>query len=117
MKILNREPALIAALAATVIQMVAAFFVPLSVDQQSILNAVVVAALGLAVAIKVRGDGIAPAALGLVKAALALGIGFGLAMSPDQQAVVMSFAAAISAMFVRTQVLAPISDSEDRATA
>jgi intracellular septation protein A len=106
--ILRREPALFSALAASVIQLVAAFFVPLSVDQQGILNAVVVAILGLATTIMLKSDGISAAALGLVKALIALGIAFGLAWSPEQQAVAMSLAAALSAMFVRTQEVAPV---------
>jgi asparagine N-glycosylation enzyme membrane subunit Stt3 len=107
MKIFGREPALIAALFAAAIKLVAAFWIHLNVDQQSALNAVVAAILGLIVAFTV-GDGIQAAVLGFAQAALALAIGFGLHMTADNQAVLMSFVAVAVGMFVRTQVQAPV---------
>lgn len=111
MKILGREPALWAALAAAAIKLVAAFWIDLSVDQQSTLNAIVAAVIGLGVAIAVR-DGIQAAVLGFAQAALALAIGFGLHMSADNQAVIMSFVAVAVGMFVRTQATAPTAAAE-----
>lgn len=107
MKLFGREPALWAALAAAAIKLIAAFWILLSVDQQSALNAVVAGVLGLIVAFVVR-DGIQAAVLGFAQAALALGIGFGLHMSADNQAVIMSFVAVAVGMFVRTQAGAPV---------
>lgn len=108
MKIFGREPALWAAFATSAIAMFSAFVLPLSIDQQGVLNAVVVAVLGLVTAAVLRTDGISAAVLGLVKAILAVGIAFGLAWEPATQAVVMTFAAAVTAMFVHTQETAPV---------
>jgi FtsH-binding integral membrane protein len=107
MKLFGREPAAWAALAAVVIKLVAAFWIHLSADQQSALNAVVAGVLGLIVAFVVR-DGIQAAVLGFAQAALALGIGFGLHVAADNQAVIMSFVAVAVGMFVRTQATAPV---------
>lgn len=107
MKIFGREPALIAALVTSAIAMFSAFVLPLSIDQQGVLNAAVAAVLGLVTAVALRSDGISAAVLGLVKATLAVGIAFGLSWSPEMQAVALSFAAAVTGMFVRTQEVAP----------
>ena len=107
MKIFGREPALIAALATSAIAMFSAFVLPLSIGQQGVLNAVVVAVLGLVTAVVLRSDGVSAAVLGLVKAVVAVGIAFGLAWSPETQAIAMSFAAAVTGMFIRTQEVAP----------
>jgi len=105
MKIFGREPAAIVAFAAVVIKLVAAFGVNLSTDQQAVLNAVVAAAVGLAVAVMAH-DALAAPVYGLAQAALALAVGFGLHWSADQQAVVLSFVQVAIAMFLRTQVTA-----------
>lgn len=106
--IFKREPALWLALIATVIQMVSAFVFPLSVDQQGVLNAVTLAIAGLVTALMVKSDQTAPAILGLLKAVIALGLAFGLSLTPENQAIIMSFAAAVVAMFIRTQVQASV---------
>lgn len=105
---LSREPALLLALIATTVQMVSAFLIPLTEGQQGVLNALAVAVAGLVTAVMVRSDQLAPAILGVVQAILALGLAFGLALSPENQAVIMSFAAAVVAMFVRQIVTAPV---------
>lgn len=106
--LLGREPALWSALLTSAIAMVSAFVLPLDEGQQAVLNALVAAILGLITAVALKTDGISAAILGLVQAALAVGIGFGLALSPETQAVVMTFAAAVTGMFVRTQETAPV---------
>lgn len=103
--ILKREPAVWAAFFAAAIKLVAAFLIHLSTDQQSALNAIVAAVIGLVVAFSVR-DGIQAAVLGFAQALLALAIGFGLHVTAENQAVVMSFVAVAVGMFVRTQVTA-----------
>lgn len=105
MKLFNREPAAILAFVAVAIKLIAAFGVNLSTDQQSVLNAVAAAVVGLVVAVMTR-DGVAAALYGFAQAALALAVGFGLHWSADQQAVVLSFVSVAVAMFVRTQVTA-----------
>lgn len=113
MKLFGREPALILSLAASTIRLLAAFLVELTTEQQAVLNAVVAAAVGLAIAAKVR-DGQVAAVLGLVQAVLALAVGFGLEISADNQAVIMSFVGTALAAFVRTQVIAPVSATGER---
>jgi len=103
----KREPALWLALFASAVQMFSAFILNLTIEQQGVLNAVAVAVAALLTAIAVRSDQMVPAILGVIKAVLALALAFGLAMSPDNQAIVMTFATAAVAMFVRTQVTAP----------
>lgn len=102
----RREPALILGLIAAVIQMVSAFALPLSADQQGVLNAFAVAVIGVVTAVMVHSDHLAPAVLGVIQAALALGLAFGLHMTSANQAIIMAFASAVAAMFIRTQVTA-----------
>lgn len=104
-----REPALlILGLISAGVQMVSAFVFPLTVDQQGVLNACAVAIAGVITAVMVRSDQLAPALLGAVQAIIALGLAFGLQLAPEQQSVLMTFAAAVVAMFIRTQVTAPV---------
>jgi hypothetical protein len=49
-----------------------------------------------------------PLLMGVLKALLALGLAFGLKWSPDMQSTVMVAVTALAAMFVRTQVAAPV---------
>ena len=107
MRIFGREPALWLALGASVISVIGAFWVDLGVDQQGALNAVLFTIVGIVTAITVR-DGVGAAVLGLFKALLSLALAFGLHITPEQQAVIMSLVAAATAMFVRTQVEAPV---------
>jgi hypothetical protein len=106
-RIFGREPAVWLALIATSIRLIAAFWLHLSTDQQAVLNAVATAMVGLIVAMIVH-DGQVAGILGFVQAVLALAIGFGLNFSPEAQAVIMSFVSTVVAMFVRTQVVAPV---------
>ncbi len=108
MKILGREPALWLALVAAAVQLGTAFGLDLSKDQQSLINAAAVAVVGVLTAYAVH-DGVGAAVLGLIQAGVALGVGFGLHWTPDQQSTFLAAAAAIVAMFVRTQVTAPVS--------
>lgn len=107
MKIFGREPALILAFIAAAVQLVSSFVFPLTDGQQGAVNAIAIGVAGLVTAIAVKSDQLAPAILGVVQAALALGLAFGWDLAPEQQSVVMAFAAAGVAMFVRTQVVAP----------
>jgi hypothetical protein len=106
-KIFGREPAALLAFVAVAIKLLAAFGIGLSTDQQSVLNAVAAAAVGLTVAAMTH-DGLAAAVYGFAQAALALAVGFGLHWSADQQAIVLSAVSVVIAMFVRTQVTAPV---------
>jgi len=106
-KIFGREPVLWLALVEIAIKAFCALVLHLSPDQQAVVNAAVVAAAGVVVAVSTH-DGVSGAILGLVQAILALGAGFGLHWSADQQAMVMSLASALVSSFVRTQVTAPV---------
>lgn len=105
--IFGREPAAWLALVAVVVKLVSAFVIEVSPDQQTVINAVAAAAMGLFIAVLVH-DGVIAAVLGLAQAAVALAVGFGLDWSVDQQALVMSFIALIVAGYERTQVTAPV---------
>lgn len=105
--IFGREPALYLAVAGTAVRLFSAFVIDLSIQQQSALNAIIAAAVGLAVAWTVH-DGQVAAILGFTSALIALALGFGLQIDGDTQAVIMSFVATVVGMFVRTQVTAPV---------
>lgn len=107
MRIFGREPALWLSLLGTAVKLIAAFWIDLNTTQQSALNAIVAAAIGIWVATLTK-DGISAAILGLAQALLALALGFGFHIDADNQAVVMSFVATVAAMFVRTQATAPV---------
>lgn len=102
---LTGEPALWAALVASAVQLAAAFWLPLSDGQVSVINAVVVAAAGVWVAFKTRsadgGGSIKAAILGLVQAGLGLAVAFGWQASAEQTAGVMTFVGLLVAVFVR----------------
>jgi hypothetical protein len=107
-KIWGREPAVILAFVAALIQGVSGFFFHLTADQQGVLNAVAVAVLGFVTAAAVKGDAWLPAISGLIKAVGALGLAFGAHWSADKQSLVMVLVTAAFAAFVRTQVVAPV---------
>jgi threonine/homoserine efflux transporter RhtA len=111
---LSRDPALWTGFAAAAIQFFSALIFPLTSGQQAGLNAVVVAVAGLVTAIWVRRDGQAAALVGFAQAVIAGGLHFGLDLSPEQQAAIMAIVTTGVAMFVRTQVTAPVSAVGDR---
>jgi hypothetical protein len=113
----RREPALFLALFAALVQGVSAFFFELTVTQQGVLNAAAVAVAGIVTAAMVARDHLPPAILGALQAVLAVGLAFGLDLSPERQTVIMTLAAAVVAMFVRTQVTAPVPATDLRVAA
>ena len=110
-KIFGREPVLWLALVAVIVKFVSAFWIHVSPDQQTGINAVAAAVLGLLIALSTH-DGVSAAILGFVQAIVALGVGLGLHLNADNQALVMSLATAVLAMFTRTQVTAPVSAAQ-----
>lgn len=109
MKIFGREPVLWLALVAGLIQLLSSFWLPLSAEQQGVLNALAVAVIGVATAFAVAREKVIPALLGFVQSALAVGLAFGWELSAQDQSTIMAFAAAVIGMFLRTQVTAPVS--------
>ncbi len=103
---MRRDPALFVSLAATLIRIVAAFWIDLTIEQPAAHNAVVAAAAGLLVAGTVR-DGLPAAILGMVQAVIALAVGFGLRLDAETQGLIMSAIGTTIAAYVRTQVHAP----------
>jgi len=104
----SREPAIIWATIAAVVQVAVIFIFHLTIDQQGVVNAVAVAIGGLITAISVRSDQLAPAILGVAQAVIALALAFHLKLSPGEQAAIMSVVTTFVGMFVRTQVTAPV---------
>lgn len=107
--VFGREPALWLGVLAVVAQLVTTWVLPGSPEQQALINAAVVTVAGAITAYLVAQDQFVPAVLGVLQAAIALGIGFGLKIPAEQQALIMTAATSASAMFVRTQVVAPVS--------
>jgi hypothetical protein len=107
MRIFGREPALWLALAASVISGIGTFVVHLNIDQEGALNGVVAAIIGLVVW-KLTSDGGPALILGFVKALIVLAAAFHFNMSTDRQTILMTLVSAVVAMFVRTQVGAPV---------
>ena len=107
MKIFGREPALVLAFFAAVVQVASTFLFTLTPEAQSLLNAAAIALAGLFTAIKV-GDGISAAVLGFIQALVSVAVGFGLSWDAQTQAVVMALVAAGVALWVRDRVTAPV---------
>ena len=108
-KIFGREPSVILGSIAIAVQFVSAFFVQVSQDTQTLINALAAAAIGFAVAYMVKDEGAFAAFVGLGQAALALGMNLGLDMSADQQAAAMAALTILGQFWlVRDRVTAPI---------
>ena len=106
-KFFGREPALVMALVAVVVQVVSAFYVDVSASQMTWINAATAAVVGLVIAV-VAHDSLSAPVLGAVQAVVALAVGFGLDWTVEQQAVVMGLAGVLVSLFVRQQVTAPV---------
>jgi hypothetical protein len=107
--IFGREPAQILGLVSAVIALASSTLLHLTVEQQGVLNAVAVAVIGVITALAVGGEKAAAAVSGLIQAVLACALAFGLHISPETQGAVMAFVAAVTAFWLRTQVIAPTS--------
>lgn len=112
MNYFKREPAQILGTVAAVIQLASALFLHLSVAEQGTLNAVAVAVLGFVLALSVSAEKAAAVAAGLVQAVIACALAFGFVLSSDLQSSIMVFVSAVSAFWLRTQVVAPVASSE-----
>ena len=107
MKIFGREPAAWAALASIILQVVGAFVADFDATKQAWVNAVVIAALGLIVAVMVH-DGVIAAISGFAQATLTLAVGLGLDWSAEKQALILSLITAVAQFAVRQVVTAPV---------
>lgn len=107
MKIFGREPALILAFLAALIQVVSSFLLPLTVEQQALLNGAAAALMGLITAVIVH-DGIHAAVLGFIQGVLSVAVGFGAGIDPTKQSMIMAMIAAGLALWVRDRATAPV---------
>lgn len=106
---IGRESMQIAGFVAAGIQLLGSLVLGFTVDQQGLLNAAVVLILGVLSALAVSGEKAAPLVAGAVQAVLACALSFGLLLSAPVQGAVMAFVSAGVALYLRTQVVAPIS--------
>lgn len=104
---LARDPAVYTALVAALVMLVSTFIWNLTPQSQGAINGLAVLLAGAWASWKVS-DGQLPLLLGILKGILAVGISFGLHLDDGKQLVIMTVAAALGAMFVRTQVGAPV---------
>jgi hypothetical protein len=110
MKVL-REPAQLLGLISTAIALLSSTLIPLSVEQQGVLNALAVALCGFITATLVSAEKAAAALSGLLQACIAVALAFGFALSPQVQSSVLAFVSAATAFWLRTQVVAKTSDA------
>jgi hypothetical protein len=107
-KIFGREPALWGALFASLISALGTFVFHFTVDQEGALNGIIVAVIGIVVW-RMTHDGSPALILGLVKAAIVAAAAWHFNLPTDKQTILLAFLSSIVAMFVRTQVKAPVS--------
>ena len=102
---LTGEPALWAAFIGSGVQFLAAFFVPLADVQVAGINAAVLAAAGIWVAVATKaadsGGSIKAAILGFLQAAISLAVTFGWEVTPEKTASLMTFVGLLVAVFIR----------------
>lgn len=109
MKIFGREPAVVIALVATILQVVAALGLPVSTALQGAIIAILTTLAGAVTAWKVSSDKALPFLLGLAQAGFALLLALHFDVKPDVQSAVALAVTAAFTMFIRTQVSAPVS--------
>lgn len=105
---LRREPAVIMALAAGLIQVLSAFLTHWTDEQQGTLNAAIALVAGLVTAGMVSLDKALPLLGGLVQAVFAVGLAYGWEVTPEAQSAVLALVSAVTGAFIRTQVTAKV---------
>lgn len=108
MRIFGREPAVILAFIAVALKLLAGFGVDVSAEQQTLINAVLAALVGVISAAVLKNGALYAAILGLAQAAMALFVGFGLDWTAEKQALVMSVVAGALAIWERERVQPPV---------
>lgn len=105
----GREPAVLAELVASLLVLLNLFLLPgLNDTLQAAINAVVLAAASVYVAVKVRSDNLLPLLVGGFKAVIALIVTAGIDLTVPQQAAALTFVSLALGLFVRSQVTAPV---------
>lgn len=111
-RLLGREPAQWAGLTSAVLILLSETVLPMTVHRQGAVNAVVVAVVGVMTAAAVSAERAAPFVAGLAQAVIACALAFGVELSPEVQASVMAVVAPAVALWLRTQVVAPVAAPE-----
>jgi hypothetical protein len=112
----GREPALLLiAVIAPGVSLLMSFFTGLDPVVVSSLNAVAVAVAGILTGLWIKSDRLAPAVLGLAQALLTLALAFGWNLTPEQQTGWMTFVGIAVAAYLRTQIIAPVSNTTNPA--
>lgn len=114
MRIFGRDPVLIMAFISSAIAVLSSIWLHLSIEQQGVLNAAVVALFGFIAAVMLSADKAVPAIVGLIKAVVAVAIAFGLHLSPEVQGLIIALVAAGAALLVRPQVTASVPEGTVR---
>lgn len=115
--IFGREPAFFAALVKALITFLTLTFLPLTNDQQTALNALAAALLGVYVAWQVAREKALPLIVGLVEAGVYVAVNFGLHFGQDKQAALLAVVGAIVALVLRDRVVAPVGPEGQRQVA
>lgn len=108
----RREPAVLMGLTAGVVQVLSAFVLHWTDEQQGLVNAALGLAAGVVTAAMVRLDRALPLLGGFVQALFAVGLAFGYELSPVAQSAVMALVSALVGAFTRTQVTAKVGPVE-----
>jgi hypothetical protein len=109
MRIFGREPALLLGFAAAALKLLTAFGLDVDDTQQTLVNTVLAAGVGVWLAVVARDGAVGAALMQAAQAVMAAFVGFGLDWSTEKQATVMASIAAFLALWERTQVTAPVS--------
>lgn len=112
---LSRDPAFYVTVFASALRLVAAFWINITAEQQTWLNAAVAAIGGLIIAFWVRHDGQVAALTGVASALIAVAVGFGAHIDAEGQAAIMSLIGLVAAGYIRTQVTASVTATGDPA--
>lgn len=105
----GREPAVIAELVASALVVLHLFLFPgLDDALQAAINAVVLGAASVYIAIRVKSDNLLPVLVGFFKVGLALIVSLGVPLTDAQQAGALTFIALLAGIFVRSGVDAPV---------
>lgn len=107
-RIFGREPVLVTAFLAAVLQVVSSLFLHWSDNQQALLNAAIAALLGFLAAAAVAFDKALPAVVGVVQAIISVAVGFGLHVTDSQLSMITAMVAAGVALWTRDRVTAPV---------
>jgi hypothetical protein len=108
MRIFGREPSFFLAIIAAALQVAVTFGLPLSANQTTAINAVLLAVVGAVTAWMLRTDGQLAAMTGLAQAGLTLLLAFEVGFSVERTTAIMTFVTLAAGLFVRTQVTAPV---------